>query len=129
MFKQRQVIHKQTCDWRRARHFLPRRRGKRVGAAQRAPGAGRYRRGPVAWHLSLSPVTCLCHLKNPINNSRAGLIFDAPARQNAAPRKSHGWTQVATQVAAQHQHSIQSFKCQKTITRHHLYHSSAASFI
>ena len=35
----------------------------------------------------MSPVTCPCHLKNPINRRRAGIIFDAPARQNAAPRR------------------------------------------
>ena len=45
--------------------------------------------------IDLSPVrvTCPCHLKNPINRRRAGIIFDAPARKNATPRR-----RVATQI-------------------------------
>ena len=43
--------------------------------------------------IDLLPVTCPCHLKNPINRRRAGIIFDAPAWKNAAPRR-RGATQM-----------------------------------
>ena len=41
----------------------------------------------MLFRMSCDVVTgpCPCHLKNPINRRRAGIIFDAPARQNAAP--------------------------------------------
>ena len=71
VFKYERIVHDFTLCRIRLVH------GAAPGTFCHAGAAGRARRAGF--------VACPCHLKNPINRRRAGIIFYAPARQNAAP--------------------------------------------